>query len=84
MARPLAPLLDPKGKGEFEPRIPNLEPRIQNLMYYLGRFLQLLGMWLLLVALFTAGPLGPSPRLFVAGAASFIAGWLFGRRRAAK
>lgn len=84
MARPLAPLLDPKGRGEFEPRTPNLEPRILNLMYYLGRFLQLLGMWLLLVALFTAGPLGPSPRLFGAGAVSFIVGWLFGRRRAAK
>ena len=53
-------------------------------MYYLGRFLQLLGMWLLLVALFTAGPLGPSPRLFGAGVASFVAGWLFGRRMAAK
>ena len=53
-------------------------------MYYLGRFLQLLGMWLLGVALFTAGPLGPSPRLFGAGVAVFIVGWLAVRRRVAK
>jgi hypothetical protein len=32
-------------------------------------------MWLLLVDLFTAGPLGPSPRLFGAGVAIFLAGW---------
>ena len=51
------------------------------LMYYLGRFLQLLGMWLLVVALFTAGPLGPSPRLFGAGVAVFIVGWLAVRRK---
>ena len=51
------------------------------LMYYLGRFLQLLGMWLLVVALFTAGQLGPSPRLFGAGIAVFIVGWLAVRRK---
>ena len=44
-------------------------------LYYLGRVGQLLGMWLLLVDLFTAGPLGPSPRLFAAGVAVFLAGW---------
>ena len=44
-------------------------------LYYIGRGGQLLGMWLLLVALFTAGPMGPSPRLFAAGAAVFLAGW---------
>ncbi len=32
-------------------------------------------MWLLLVDLFTAGPLGPNPRLFVLGIAVFLAGW---------
>ena len=32
-------------------------------------------MWLLLVDLFTAGPLGPNPRLFAAGVAAFLAGW---------
>ena len=47
-----------------------------RVLYYTGRALQLLGMWLLLVALFTAGPLGPSPRLFAAGIGLFIAGWL--------
>ena len=50
-------------------------------MYYLGRFLQLVGMWLLVVALFTAGPLGPSPRLFGTGVAVFILGWLAVRRK---
>jgi hypothetical protein len=44
-------------------------------VYYLGRIAQLIGMWLLLVDLFTAGPLGPSPRLFAAGVAAFLAGW---------
>ena len=53
-------------------------------MYYLGRFLQLLGMWLLVVTLFTAGPLGPSPRLFGAGVAVFIVGWLAVRRKVGK
>jgi hypothetical protein len=32
-------------------------------------------MWLLLVDLFTAGPGGPSPRLFAIGVAVFLAGW---------
>jgi|TARA_B100000809_G_scaffold262601_1_gene313932 hypothetical protein len=45
------------------------------LIYYTGRALQLLGMWLLLVAVGTAGPLGPSPRIFGAGIAIFVAGW---------
>ena len=47
-----------------------------GLLYYAGRGLQLLGMWLLLVAIVTAGPLGPSPRMFGAGIAVFLAGWL--------
>jgi hypothetical protein len=51
-----------------------------GLLYYAARVLQLVGMWLLLVALFTAGPLGPSPRLFAAGVAVFIVGWLVVRR----
>jgi hypothetical protein len=51
-------------------------------VFYLGRFAQLLGMWLLLVDLFTAGPLGPSPRLFAAGVAVFLVGW--GLARAAR
>ena len=47
------------------------------------RSLQLAGMWVLLVAIVTAGPLGPSPRLFGYGVAVFIAGWLIVRRRGA-
>ena len=43
--------------------------------YFVGRGAQLIGMWLLLVDLFTAGPLGPSPRLFAAGVAIFLGGW---------
>jgi hypothetical protein len=44
-------------------------------VYYFGRFAQLVGMWLLLVDLFTAGPLGPNPRLFAAGVVVFLVGW---------
>jgi hypothetical protein len=44
-------------------------------VYYLGRLAQLIGMWLLLVDMFAAGPLGPSPRLFGIGVAVFLAGW---------
>jgi hypothetical protein len=48
-------------------------------LFYFGRFTQLVGMWLLLVDLFTAGPMGPSPRLFALGVAVFIAGWAMSR-----
>ena len=44
-------------------------------LFYLGRFGQLVGMWILLVDLFTAGPLGPNPKLFAAGVGVFLAGW---------
>lgn len=37
-------------------------------------------MWLLLVAIATAGPLGPSPRLFGYGVGIFLVGWLIVRR----
>jgi hypothetical protein len=43
--------------------------------FYVGRAAQLVGMWLLLVDLFTAGPLGPSPHIFAAGVVVFLAGW---------
>lgn len=43
--------------------------------YYVGRFAQMLGMWLLLVDLFTAGPLGPDPKLFMWGVGIFLGGW---------
>jgi len=57
---------------------------VPGALYYLGRFLQVLGMWLLLVSLFTAGPLGPSPRLFGGGVAAFVAGWLVVRKMVPK
>ena len=44
-------------------------------LYYLGRGAQMVGMWLLLVDVFTAGPLGPNPRLFALGVAVFLGGW---------
>ena len=50
-------------------------------LYYLGRFGQLLGMWILIVDIFTAGPMGPNPRLFAAGVAVFIGGWALTRIR---
>ena len=46
-----------------------------TLAYYFGRGLQLIGMWILLVDLFTAGPMGPNPRLFGLGVGIFLAGW---------
>jgi hypothetical protein len=48
---------------------------VDKAIYYVGRLAQLLGMWLLVVDVFTAGPLGPSPRLFALGVAVFLAGW---------
>jgi hypothetical protein len=44
-------------------------------IYYLGRLAQLMGMWLLLVDIFTAGPMGPSAKLFAVGVAVFVGGW---------
>ena len=47
----------------------------KSIVYYGGRGAQLLGMWLLLVDMFTAGPLGPDPKLFAYGVTIFLAGW---------
>ena len=44
-------------------------------LYYIGRLAQLVGMFELLVDILTAGPLGPSPKLFALGIAIFLAGW---------
>ena len=55
---------------------------MMSVAYYLGRVCQLVGMWLLLVDVFTAGPLGPDPRLFAVGVAVFLAGWALTRIRA--
>jgi len=52
-----------------------------RLVYYLGRFGEILGMWLLLVDVFTAGPLGPDPRLFAVGVTVFLVGWALTRIR---
>jgi len=49
-------------------------------LYYVGRGAQLLGMWILLVDIFTAGPMGPSPRLFGAGVIVFLTGWALTRQ----
>jgi hypothetical protein len=54
---------------------------VRSFLYYVGRSLQLAGMWLLLVAVATAGPMGPSPLLFGYGIAVFVGGWLLVRRR---
>ena len=51
------------------------------LFYYTGRALQLLGMWLLLIAVVTAGPLGPSPRTFGVGIAIFVVGWFIVKKQ---
>jgi hypothetical protein len=48
---------------------------LKRVGYLFGRAAQLVGMWLLLVDLFTAGPLGPNPKLFAAGIAVFLVGW---------
>ena len=48
---------------------------MRRVLYLSGRGGQLLGMWLLVVDVFTAGPLGPSPRIFAAGVAVFLVGW---------
>jgi len=45
------------------------------LLYYLGRLGQVLGMMILLEDVFTAGPMGPNPRLFGFGVVVFLAGW---------
>ena len=48
---------------------------MNGFVYYAGRLAQLIGMWLLIVDVVTAGPLGPDPKLFGAGVASFLGGW---------
>jgi len=58
--------------------------RMTVLLYYTGRALQLLGMWLLLIAVVTAGPLGPSPRTFGVGIAIFVVGWFIVKKQSKK
>jgi hypothetical protein len=44
-------------------------------LHAIGRLAQLIGMFELLVDIVTAGPMGPSPRLFAVGIVIFLAGW---------
>ena len=48
---------------------------MKSTLYYVGRLAQLIGMFELLVDILTAGPNGPSPKLFAAGIVIFLAGW---------
>ena len=48
---------------------------MKSAAYYAGRLAQLIGMWLLVVDVFMAGPLGPSPKMFGAGVVVFLVGW---------
>jgi hypothetical protein len=66
-----------EGGGAPE-RVKNAVP-LTRALYYVGRLAQLVGMWLLLEDILTAGPLGPSPRLFALGIAMFVAGWALTR-----
>jgi hypothetical protein len=48
---------------------------MKQTFYYVGRLLQLFGMFELLVDIVTAGPLGPSPKIFTFGIVVFVVGW---------
>lgn len=48
---------------------------MKSTLYYIGRLAQLIGMFELLVDIMTAGPNGPSPKLFAVGIVIFLAGW---------
>jgi hypothetical protein len=52
---------------------------MKSTFYYIGRLLQLFGMFELLVDIMTAGPLGPSPKLFTFGIVIFVVGWALTR-----
>jgi hypothetical protein len=52
---------------------------MSSFVYYAGRTLQLFGMMVLAFDMVSAGPLGPSPRIFAYGVALFIVGWLLVR-----
>jgi hypothetical protein len=52
---------------------------MKQTFYYIGRLLQLFGMFELLVDIITAGPLGPSPKIFTVGIVIFVAGWAITR-----
>jgi hypothetical protein len=49
------------------------------ILYQIGRMLQLFGMLDLLYDIVSAGPLGPSPKIFTLGIVIFVAGWALTR-----
>ena len=52
---------------------------MKPIVYQIGRMLQLFGMLDLLYDIVSAGPLGPSPRIFTVGIVIFVAGWALTR-----
>ena len=52
---------------------------MKQAIFYAGRLLQLFGMFELLVDIVTAGPLGPSPKIFTVGIVVFVVGWALTR-----
>jgi hypothetical protein len=47
---------------------------MKSVLYQIGRMLQLFGMLDLLYDIVSAGPLGPSPKIFTVGIVVFLAG----------
>jgi hypothetical protein len=52
---------------------------MKSILYQIGRMLQLFGMLDLLYDIVSAGPLGPSPKIFTFGIIVFVAGWALTR-----
>jgi hypothetical protein len=48
---------------------------MKSVFYQIGRMLQLFGMLDLLYDIVSAGPLGPSPKIFTVGIVVFLAGF---------
>ena len=52
---------------------------MKSTLYQVGRLLQLCGMLDLLYDVVSAGPLGPSPKIFTVGIVVFVAGYALTR-----
>jgi hypothetical protein len=48
---------------------------MKSVLYQIGRLAQLVGMLDLLYDIVSAGPLGPSPKIFTLGIVIFLVGW---------
>jgi hypothetical protein len=48
---------------------------MKMILYQIGRLLQLIGMVDLLYDMVSAGPMGPSPKIFAVGIIVFLGGW---------